>query len=205
MLTMKKIFVLSCVVLLLQISVGIVRAQSTLRTDSNTVTTRVGNPPTIEYACLIPNGIITCGSKNVPVNGCGHCGIGYEAHMKNCTYPGIYYAMDIGGTDFQNVILPSVEGKSISWSFVDQTNATPNQAIQIYVGTDAASGEKYWIQLHHTAPGSGKSGTYASGETGAQICGNGCGMGHVHVEFAKVDTSGRNIWVDAPDYFCKQP
>lgn len=174
-----------------------------MRTESNTVSTTVGNPPVSLAVCPIPNGVITCGSKNVPIDGCGHCGIGYGAYMKNCTYEGINYAMDIGGDDFQNVILPSVDGKTINWTFVDQTNRKVDQAIQRYVGTDIATGEKYWIQFHHTAPESGIQGTHLSGSVGAKICGNGCGMGHVHVEFAKVDTSGRNVWVDAPTYFCK--
>lgn len=180
-------------------------AQAQFRTDSNTVTTKVGNPSSggSIASCPIPNGIITCGSKNVPINGCGHCGLGYEAYMANCTYPGIYYAMDIAGADFTNVILPSVSGKIIQWTFSGQTNNIGNQAIQLYSGTDSSTGEKFWIQFHHTQPGSGLSGTRSSGEIGAKICGDGCGMGHVHVEFAKIDPSGGTVWQDAPDYFCR--
>ena len=175
-----------------------------LRTESNTVTTKVGNPqPQIIAACPIPGGKISCGSKNIPINGCGHCGIGYEAYMKNCTYEGIYFAMDIGGADLQNVILPSVNGKTIQWSWVDQTNAKDSQAIQRYSGTNTTTGEKYWLQFHHTDPGSAIKGIKSSGEIGARICGNGCNMRHVHVEFAKIDPSGVTKWQEAPSYFCK--
>lgn len=180
-----------------------------LQSTSNIVTTDVGTPIITSAICPIPNGIITCGSKNMPIGGCGHCGVGYEAFMKNCTYPGINYAMDIGGADNAPVILPSVNGKTISWTFVDQTNEVrppllgASQAIQLYAGTNTETGEKYWIQFHHTNIGSGVPGTHLSGERGANICSGGCNMGHVHVEFAKVDTSGNNVWVDAPTYFCK--
>lgn len=172
-----------------------------LRTNSNTVTTRVGNPVSAAASCPIPNGTITCGSKNVPVNGCGHCGIGYDSYMSNCTYEGINYAMDIGGNDFQEVILPSIQNASISWTFVDE-DPRGNQAIQQYSGTNLSTGEKYWIQFHHTSPGSGNPGTHISGERGANICGNGCNMGHVHVEFARIDTTGKTVWLEAPNYFC---
>lgn len=177
-------------------------AQQQFRTNSNTVTTRVGNPVVAASFCPIPNGTITCGSKNVPVSGCGHCGIGYESYMSNCTYEGINYAMDIAGIDFQDVILPSIEGQSISWTFAAE-NPRGNQAIQQYSGTNLATGEKYWIQFHHTSPGSGAQGTHISGERGANICGNGCNMGHVHVEFARIDTSGKQNWLDAPNFFCR--
>ncbi len=181
-----------------------VYAQQQYQTKSNTVTTRIGNPPISVSVCPIPNGTINCGSKNVPVNGCGHCGIGYEAYMKNCTYEGIYYAMDIGGNDFQDVILPSVGGASIEWTFSTESHRTSNQAIQLYSGTNLSTGEKYWIQFHHTRPGSGNPGTHTSGERGGNICGDSCEMKHVHIEFAKIDTSGKTIWLDSPDYFCKK-
>ncbi len=202
-----KFFITLFLFLVFSLFAGRIHAQ--LQSTSNTVTTDVGTPITSSAICPISNGIITCGSKNVPIGGCGHCGIGYEAYMKNCTYPGIYYAMDIGGANDAPVILPSVNGKTISWTFVDQTNEiyppllNAPQAIQQYAGTDVETGEKYWIQFHHTGIGSGVPGTHSSGERGANICSGGCNMGHVHVEFAKIDTSGKNIWIDAPTYFCK--
>lgn len=200
---MKKILILIISILLLQAS--IVFAQAQFRTDSNTVTTRIGNPPTEELACPIPKGVVTCGSKNVPVNGCGHCGVGYEAYMSTCFYEGIYYAMDIGGTPGQNIILPSVNGRILNWSFAGQSNVKNNQAVQQYEGTNTSTGDKYWIQFHHTTIGSGQTGNRSSGDIAAQICSN-CISGsgaHVHVEFAKIETSGAFVWQDAPEYFCR--
>lgn len=201
---MKRIIFLLTFIVIALFTTKHTLAQTQFKTESNIVRTVVGNPPIPVSVCPIPTGTITCGSKNVPVNGCGHCGIGYEAYMKNCTYEGINYAMDIGGNDFQDVILPSVDGVSIQWTFSDESNATNNQAIQLYSGTNLSTGEKFWIQFHHTSPGSGNPGTHESGERGANICGNGCEMKHVHVEFAKIDTSGKTVWLDAPDYFCKK-
>lgn len=185
-------------------------AQAQYRTESNAVTTVVGNPSIGTLAaCPIPGAKINCGSKNVPINGCGHCGIGYEDYMSNCTYEGINYAMDIDGADFTPVLLPSVEGKTVEWTFVDQTNAVlvpakgAPQAIQRYAGTNTVTGEKYWLQFHHSEPGSGNPGKHGSGTQGAKVCGDGCNMHHIHVEFAKIDPSGKMVWQDAPNYFCK--
>lgn len=188
-------------------------ALAQFRTESNTVTTRVGNPISGNVAaCPIQGGTVTCGSKNVPVNGCGHCGMGYEAYMDNCKYEkyeGINYAMDIGGGDFTPVLLPSVNGKIIEWSFVNETNRKNKgekdgpQAIQLYSGTDTSTGEKFWIQFHHSAPDSGNPGTHGSGTQGATVCGDGCNMRHIHVEFAKIEPSGKMSWQDAPNYFCR--
>lgn len=200
---MRKIVILIIAILFLQAS--IVYAQAQFRTDSNTVTTRIGNPVLGEFSCPISGGSVTCGSKNIPVNGCGHCGQGYGEYISLCSYEGIHYAMDIGGSALQNVILPSVNGKILSWTFAGQSNNKGDQAIQQYTGTDVSTGEKYWIQFHHTQPGSGRAGTHPSGNVGAQIC-NGCNAGsglHVHVEFAKIDTSGAFVWQDAPAYFCR--
>jgi len=204
---MKKISFLISTVVFLFISIHSAQAQS-YRTDSNTINTTVGEASggggggAGEFSCPIPGGTITCGSKAVPINGCGHCGLGYESYMGYCTYPGINYAMDIAGGDFTPVILPSVNGAIIDWTFAGENGKTSNEAIQYYSGTDPKTGDKYWIQFHHTAPGSGK-GSHSSGDVGASICGSGCGKGHVHVEFAKVTPSG-NQWQDAPNYFCKK-
>ncbi len=206
---MKKLTVVLFLFVGIALFVMPIKTLAQFSNNSNTVTTRVGSPAGAIAACPIPNGTVTCGSEHVIVSGCGHCTQEYisidPAQLSPlCTdpnYPGIHYAMDIGGNDFQNVILPSVEGKIINWAFLGQTNNIGNQAIQIYSGTEPSSGEKYRIQFHHTDPGSG-GGNLSSGDIGAKICGNGCNMHHVHVEFAKVTSSGTE-WVDAPSYFCK--
>lgn len=211
MASIKTSFTALLVLIILGLSFSIAYAQQQYRTESKIVTTKIGNPPVVASFCPIPNGEITCGSKNKPINGCGHCGVGYEDYMDNCDYEGINYAMDIKGNDFQDVILPSVNGVQISWTWVDQTHEKlPSeeggpQAIQRYSGTNTSTGEKFWIQFHHTRPGSGNQGTHTSGERGANICGDGCSPEkHVHVEFAKLDSlSGKPMWQEAPDYFCK--
>lgn len=180
--------------------------------SSNTVTTRVGNPPpspdnseSIDAtSCPIPNGTITCGSKAVPVSSCGHCGIGYEGYP--CNYDSLKYAMDVGAHPLDPIYMPLVNGKKIRWTFSHQTVHTDGiTAIQYYGGIDDDTQEQYWIQFHHTKPGSG-GGTIFSGDRGATVCQSGCSTGsgpHVHIEFAKIDSAGNKLWQDAPSYFCR--
>ena len=179
--------------------------------SSNPVDIIIGKPPVSSggsggsinaSSCPIPGGKITCGSENVPVSGCGHCGIGYGGYT--CNYPGIHYAMDIGASPLAPVYMPLVNGKSIKWTFSHQLLNDPLTAIQYYGGTDEETQEQYWIQFHHTKPGSG-AGTIHSGDQGAIICEIGCITGsgpHVHLEFAKISDSGEKLWQDAPNYFC---
>lgn len=204
----KKIFFIPFFVAgAILIPLAIVHAQ---QSASSSVRTTIGNPPTIASSCPIPGGVPSCGSERVPVNTstsgglCGHCGAGYGGYV--CDYPGIHYAMDIPGTPLQPIIMPSVDGAKIKWVFNHQSVGSDGiTAIQYYGGTDENTGDQYWIQFHHTLPGSG-SGIHYSGEEGAKICQTGCDTGsgpHVHVEFAKVSSSGQMLWQDAPLYFCK--
>lgn len=159
-------------------------------------------PILAEGSCPIPNGVVTCGSKNKPVNGCGHCGLGYP-RPDLCTYDGINYAMDIAGDNdeltFDPVYLPKVNGNVIKWTFISQDRGA--EAIQRYTGVDELTHEQYFISLHHTQFDSGNPGTHFSGEVGAKICGGGCNEGHVHVEFG---TGSTGNYRDAPDYFCRR-
>ncbi len=182
--------------------------------SSNPVTTIIGNPPITSNgsgpdsidasSCPIPNASPSCGSKNVPVNGCGHCGVGYGNYP--CGYEGIQYAMDVPTGPLSPIYMPLVNGKEIRWTFSHQMVKNDGiTAIQYYGGTDDETQEQYWIQFHHTQPGSG-AGTISSGDRGANTCQTGCDTGtgpHVHIEFAKVDSSGNKIWQDAPNYFCR--
>lgn len=150
--------------------------------------------------CPIPNGSVTCGSKNVPVNNCGHCGVDYP-RMDLCTYDAIYYAMDIAGNDFDPIYLPKIRGNAIGWTFSNQTFGA--EATQQYTGLDQQTGDRYFIGFHHTQTGSGNPGTHLSGDVGARICGGGCNERHTHVELGLVTASGTQ-WLDAPNYFCKK-
>jgi hypothetical protein len=178
---------------------------------SNIVITKIGTPPTSTNggsvtdpsSCPIPNGSITCGSERVPVGGCGHCGVGYGDY--SCSYEGIHYAMDVGAKPGDPVYMPLVDGKKIRWTFSHQQINDSLTAIQYYGGVDEDTQEQYWIQFHHTVPGSGGGSLY-SGDQGATVCAPGCSTGsgpHVHIEFAKISDSGTRVWQDAPNYFCR--
>ena len=181
--------------------------------SSSTVRTKVGNPPVIAASCPIPNAKATCGSEGVPVNGCGHCSssyIGIDPFLKVLcsmpTYPGIHYALDISASPLDLIYMPEVNGKKIKWTFARQSvDSDGITAIQYYAGTDESNGNQYWIQFHHTKPGSARPVAY-SGEQGAQVCQSGCKTGtgpHLHLEFAEVSETGQLQWVEAPNYFCK--
>lgn len=201
---MKKIIFLFALLSFLT-SGALVFSQQQLQTDSNTITTRVGNPPVASgpSSCPIPGGAPSCGSKNNPRAGCGHCGAGYGSF--SCGYQSLQYALDVPGSHGQSIILPSVGGQSIKWGFAGQQMKSDGRtAIQYYGGTNEATGEQYWIQFHHTTPGSG-GGTRLSGEEGARICSAPCEVGtgpHVHIEFARVTSGGVKEWLEAPLYFC---
>jgi hypothetical protein len=184
---------------------------------SNPVDIVIGKPPTSSpgtggsgpssinaSSCPIPGGRVTCGSKNVPVSGCGHCSVGYENYP--CNYHSLQFAIDISAPALAPIYMPLVDGKKIRWTFSHQTvHSDGITAIQYYGGIDDDTQEQYWIQFHHAQPGSG-GGTIFSGDRGANICQTGCKTGsgpHVHVEFAKIDSSGNKIWQEAPNYFCR--
>lgn len=150
--------------------------------------------------CPIPNGTVTCGTYFTPVNGCGHCGVGYEENMAICrAYPNTKYGMDIAGNAGQQVLLPTIEGKSVKWEWVLEEGKAVD-SIQRYAGTNIESGKRYILQLHHSQPGSGARGIHFSGEVGGKIC-NSCN--HVHVQLAEGGREGTpEPWVDSAKYFC---
>lgn len=174
--------------------------------QSQTVTTLVGSPtesipnPGSGSDCPIPNGVVTCGSKFTPVAGCGHCGLNYPA-PQYCTYDAINFAIDVAGEDFSPVYLPKINDHVIKWTFRRQTQGG-TEPIQEYTGVDQQTQDQYFISLHHTASGSGNPGDHLSGEVGANICGNGCGKRHVHVELGTGSPSGIT-WLDGPKYLCR--
>lgn len=180
-------------------------ASAQLQTDSNIIRTRVGNPQIQASSCPIPGGVPSCGSRNEPRAGCGHCDASYTRSF-GCPvdYPSLAYALDVPGSYGQDVILPLIGGAQIRWTFLDQPKNVNNTAIQRYGGLNEATGEQYMIKFHHTAPGSG-SGTKNSGAVGAKICSAPCDDGtgpHVHIEFARVNNDGSYTWLDAPLFFC---
>lgn len=114
-----------------------------------------------------------------------------------CQWGGTAWGLDIAGPDGGRVILPTVKGEEIRWIFYRQVQLSSNglEAIQAYIGTSPA-GEKYYLQLHHTTPGSGNSGATKPGDQGATICLS-CGAKHVHVQIATGDPmAGGSNWID---------
>lgn len=165
--------------------------------------------PTIANAssCPIPRGTVTCGSKFTPVNGCGHCGIGYgeENISMNCNnpaYTAINYAIDIGGNAGSPVYLPQINGHAVKWTWGTE-GKTNSGWIQKYAGTDEVNQDKYYIEFHHTVSGSGNPGTHLSGEVGATICGDCNVTPHAHVELGSGNSFGSNN-LDAALYLCRR-
>lgn len=168
----------------------------------------LGIAPGIATDCPIPNGIVTCGSQATPINGCGHCGAGYPdlATKDYCGFAGTKYSLDIGGQEFQSIFLPKIGGNIITWSYQGE-EIGKTEAIQRYTGifSDGFALQTYYLQLHHTQPGSGNSSAKQSGDLGGKICGNGCGQGHVHIQIGSGGDNQNNTgWLDAAQYFCKK-
>ncbi|PIT89183.1 MAG: hypothetical protein COU27_01635 [Candidatus Levybacteria bacterium CG10_big_fil_rev_8_21_14_0_10_36_7] len=100
--------------------------------------------------------------------------------------------MDVSAPAGTPIFLPTVKGNVIRWSYLREERGR-SEAIQKYAGTDEKTGEKYYIQFHHTVSGSGNLGLHQSGEVGGRVNTN-----HVHIQFA----SGNSEWLDASKYFC---
>jgi hypothetical protein len=104
------------------------------------------------------------------------------------------------------VYMPLINGQAVRWTFSHQLVKDDKiTSIQYYGGINDKTQEQYWLQLHHTQPGSG-GGTIFSGDRGATLCQSGCSTGsgpHVHIEFALIDSNGNKIWQEAPNYFCR--
>ncbi len=196
--TWVPILIVILVVLVIIILFVVIIIATTGGTGSaNPAPTPLPLPSSTQDNCPIPNGVVTCGSKNIPINGCGHCGLNYP-HPEYCNYPGIYYAMDVAPADTasKSIYLPKINGDVIKWTFAPpEIIGYSGQAIQTYTGVDELTHEQYLIGFHHTQPRRGNQGDHFSGEIGARICDNGCD--HVHVEFAL----GSSDWKDAPLYF----
>ena len=164
--------------------------------------TKVGSPVQTQTAsCPIPSGKISCGSKFTPINGCGHCGLAYESYMNNCTYDAINYAIDVEGNAGESIYLPSINGKSIAWTFREE-QACGSGSCQIYTGIDEQTKDQYYIRFHHTEAGSGVSGKHTSGTIGARVCLTCKSNNHVHVELGSGDPTG-NQYLDAAQYLCR--
>ena len=195
---MKRYLLLFTVAFFFGFSAQVVYAQVT----TNRVETRVGNPPIAAGNCPTKTGVVSNGSLFTPVidQGVlyGHCNAAYAAaYPSNCQWAGTKYAVDVIGNDLEDVYLPKVHGHVVDWTYLTGYDEVKgSEAILKFSGIDSVTKEQYYLQLHHQVPGSGRSGR--SGSVGGNICGNGCGEGHVHVQIA----TGQNLasesnWLDA--------
>lgn len=152
--------------------------------------------------CSKPNGPYLCGARSFPLANCGHCGKGYPADQQraNCDNGkaevwGTAYAIDIALKPFSPILLPSINGQNLTWTFYAQRNYSDN-AIQRYRGI--ANNKTYVLQLHHTLIGSGigNNKTALTGQVGAKVCPT---CDHVHIQIME---SG--AWKPATNYYCTQ-
>lgn len=175
-----------------------------------------GLPPGATTDCPIPGGSnrITCGSQFTPLadyrngNLCGHCGVGYppSSTAAFCGWPGTKYGLDVAGEDLQPILLPKIGNNIVNWTFRREEGGS-KEAIQQYIGvvSNSSPAQAYYLQFHHTQPGSGNPNARQSGDIGGKICGNGCGEKHTHIQVGNGgDNPGGTAWLDAAQYFCKQ-
>ncbi len=159
--------------------------------------------------CPIPNGNIICSSQyDSSYQGCHHCGVGYPAESQTafCGYPGTRYAIDIGAPKGASVYLPTIAGNPINWTYLSEEVGTSGEAIEKYSGENVFTKEQFFLQLHHSAVGSGNPGTHQSGEVGARVC-SFSDCDHTHVQIASGGVFPTQIsgsqWLDASAYLCK--
>lgn len=168
--------------------------------------------------CMPPGGTIICGTRSAPVNGCGHCGIGYPSGMSYCHPDTSQYsaggngeAIDIGHRPLDSVPLPFLLGHSIIWYHeIDaffSDGSDPYAAYQEYSGTDTITKSKYYVRFLHTQKGSGvaKGVEAPSGSEGAKVCQYWVQSGkvkpgnHVHIQIFDAQIKR---WVPATNYYC---
>lgn len=177
----------------------------------------VGGPPATAGEVCPVDTFINCGTYWNPRGNCGHClAPGYTAGRPpssfdrlspkrpyypfgtgTCEYAGTLFGIDIAGEDGQDIKLPTIRGQSVEWSFFIQYPSAvyPNESIQAFTGR--VGDERYYLQLHHTKPGSGNQSASKSGDRGANICADGCNERHTHVQLALGSPNhSESEWVD---------
>ena len=167
--------------------------------------------------CMPPGGPYSCGTRNHPINGCGHCGIGYprasycKADDTARNAGGNAEAIDITHKPLASVPLPFIKGHSVIWHHDLDTffsdNSDPYASYQEYSGTDTVTRKKYIIRYLHTQHRSGiPLGTNAnSGVEGVKVClqwvRNGAVTQGNHIHIQIYDGQIKK-WVEATDYYC---
>lgn len=157
--------------------------------------------PPVPGACAPRGGAYLCGSRSTPRANCGHCGLNYNPYEKiwSCNFKnraetwGTAYAIDISMSPGQAILLPSIEGQSVSWYHSDEKRYITN-AIQRYQGI--ANEKTYILQFHHTrlSSGIGLKTRAQSGQPGGRVCPT---CDHVHIQISQDEE-----WKDATKYYC---
>ncbi|MDO8498083.1 MAG: hypothetical protein Q7S61_06095 [bacterium] len=176
-----------------------------------------GSPPdqggkNTSPTCPIMNPDRTCGSRSNAIRSCAHCTEQYileDEHDNPDRRPpirelckdsyGTPFALDIAASPGTTAYLPSINNHLIEWEFLNEEKGS-SYAIQKYIGTDKETGDKYYIQFHHTRPGSGNPGIHTTDSL------NYAGIidaNHLHVQLAQGTPNAGGNWVDATQYLCK--
>lgn len=173
------------------------------------------SPTALAGSCPIPNGQITCGTRTSSRNNCNHCSEQYihEDERNNPTRQpsmrelcqesyGTPYALDIAASAGTPIYLPSLNGHIIEWEYKGEVLGSA-MAIQKYIGTDIMSGEKYYIQFHHTVIGSGNPGFHSTEQLVRAGIVADIGANHIHVQLASGNAATGSNWLDTANYLCK--
>lgn len=185
---------------------------------------------TTNLSCPIPTGTVLTGSKYNPIifgpelkdrypPESGHCGPGYDpGGGDQCTASykeGTFNAIDVYAdpivndvtdmrrkNDFAQVYFPNIKGHTAEYSLVYNSGESGNQTIYGYAVTDLTSGEKYYIQFHHSDPHSAVQ-QGKSGDKAVRVCGNGCNVFHSHIQIQTGSSLNAGRWLDATQFFCR--
>jgi hypothetical protein len=99
------------------------------------------------------------------------------------------YAIDVFGSPGQEVFLPTVDGQSVNWSFVESKPGGKGYYYKYRSG-------QYILALTHLASGASTGSSLPSGTAIGRLFAQGSNT-HVHIEF-----SINGQWVRPEDYFC---
>ncbi|MDO8515498.1 MAG: hypothetical protein Q7S14_03280 [bacterium] len=163
----------------------------------------VGNPPVTAFTCPVMGGTITLGSQTTIG---GHCGLNYSL-MTVCTpgtkdyWDGNNKAIDVGGTEGQNVYLPALNNQSTIWTYVSDGHDTTqfdNGIMQKYrMFRTTSNGVEYFIQIHHLKDDVNFDPTiqYPAGTVLGHLARFDTGVGsHAHIQVQRA-----GVWTAADD------
>lgn len=216
-----KIFTFLAMIVIFLILPPLVGEVSAQTFKSNQFETKVGDATPKPQRDICPlDTTISCGTYWNPRGNCGHClAPGYTAGSPpasfngsqppkpyypfgggTCLYAGTLFGIDIAGEDGQEIKLPTIREETVEWEFYTEYASAiyRNEAIQAFTGR--LGNQRFYLQLHHTKPGSANRSAGRSGDKGANICADGCGERHTHVQLATgAAAASESDWLDVLD------